>query len=267
MENREKFASWKNKLEGIDIHKPLDCLRAVEINLSNVCNRACRFCPHSKGWTTDKPDYMSIDTAKEIARQLKEFNFTGYVCVAGWGEPSLNSLFKDILKCFEGLHVEIATNGMLLTHDDWQEIADVCEVNVSVHDWNQLKYYKNKFKDTKAALKNHDEINPEMNLYNRAGYMYKPKETTNNQCNLIYYQITIDTDGTYTMCAADWARKSQTEMNIFNTPIKEYFINKMYEKKKLMLEGRQSIDMCRYCDINGLMIGDKFKEYFKNQTS
>lgn len=49
-ENKEQFNTWKKQVEDIEVKEPIDCLRIIELNLSNICNLRCPFCPQSKGW-------------------------------------------------------------------------------------------------------------------------------------------------------------------------------------------------------------------------
>lgn len=268
-EDPKKFNIWKDMVEDVNPIHQIDCLRAVEVNLSNVCNLRCPFCPQSQGWTTDSPKYMSVETAKEIANQLKSFNFHGYLCIAGWGEPSLNPNFEEIINLFKDFQPQVITNGKTLDEETWHRICDISQVKISVHDWDNLEYYKEKFKNTNAWFRNHDAKNPQMNLYNRAGYMSEPEEKIYRQCYLMFYKVCIDTDGTYYQCEADWARKSKTPMTIFNTPIYNYFSTIINYRRRLMLleGGRQNFECCKTCDINGLMVGEKFVEFWKEKNT
>lgn len=264
-EDPKKFNIWKDMVEGIEPKEQFDCLRAVEVNLSNVCNMRCSFCPQSQGWTTTAPKFMPLDTAKEIANQLHQNNFKGYLCVAGWGEPSLNPDFENIIDLFKDFQPQVITNGRTLDRETWKRICDKVQVKISVHDWDNLEYYKEKFADTNVWFRNHDVNNPQMNLYNRAGYMSEPEEKIYRQCYLMFYKVTIDTDGNYYQCEADWARKSKSNYNLFNTTIFDYFTKIVNEKRKLMLteNGRQNFECCKTCDINGLLVGEKFVRFWK----
>jgi len=269
MEDPKKFNIWKDMIESIEPQEQIDCLRALEVNICNVCNMRCSFCPQSQGWKTTAPKYMNYAVASEIARQLKEINFKGYVCIAGWGEPSLNPDFDRIIDLFKEFQPQVITNGRTHTSKYWKEICSKVQVKISVHDWENLEYYKKKFKNTNVWLRNHDIKNPEMNLYNRAGYMNKPKRRIKRPCYLMFYKVTIDTDGSYYQCEADWARKSNSLDNIYSCSIKNYFDSEFVNKKRAKMlekEGRQGFECCKNCDINGLLVGEKFVEFWKKKN-
>lgn len=266
-ENMEQFNTWKEQVEDIEIKEDIDCLRIIELNLSNICNLRCPFCPQSKGWKNNNTDFMSIETAQLISDQLKSFNFQGYICTAGFGEPSLNPKWKEILRLFSNFKMVVVSNGQA-PQEDWEELTKIAQIKISVHDWNNIDKYKDKFKNTNAWFRNHDIVNPKMNIYNRGGLLWKPTERTTRICNLPFYKIFIDSDGSYLSCEADWNRKSASEgYNIRNIPIRTYFTDTLKARRSLMLseQGRQNLAACQYCDIQGDLTGTKFKEYWEGK--
>lgn len=264
-ENLEQFNTWKNQVEDIDIKEDIDCLRIIELNLSNVCNLRCPFCPQSRGWKNNTLNFMSLETAKIISEQLNDINFKGYICTAGFGEPSLNPQWKEILNMFSNFNIVVVSNGQA-PKEDWEDITKIAQIKISVHDWENIEKYKEKFKNTNAWFRNHDAINPKMNIYNRGGYLWEPKERTERICNLPFYKIFIDSDGSYLSCEADWQRKSgNSSFNVKSITIKEFFINNLRDTRKRMLSkgGRQNLESCKFCDIQGDLTGLKFREYWE----
>ena len=268
MENQQLFNTWKAQVEDITPSCQLDCLRIIEINLSNICNFKCPFCPQSLNWKIKEPKFMTIEIAEEIAKQLKDINFKGYICTAGFGEPALNPQFIKILELFKGFEIVIVSNGFPRPSTEWEELSKFAQIKISVHYWDQLAWYKEKFKNTNAWFRNHDIKNPEMNLYNRAGALgtVNPKLDI---CNYPFYKIFIDTDGTYLRCEADWARKSSRNYTIYNTSIDKYFTEVLEEDRYRMLENpyRQNFESCKYCDITGTLTGTKFINYWKERVN
>lgn len=268
-ENKEQFNTWKKQVEDIEIKEPIDCLRIIELNLSNICNLRCPFCPQSKGWKNNKVDFMDVETAQLIAEQLKSFNFKGYICTAGFGEPSLNPNWKEILHLFSDFNIVVVSNGQA-PQEDWEDITNIAQIKISVHDWNNIEKYKEKFKNTNAWFRNHDVIKPKMNIYNRGGFLWEPKEVTSRVCNLPFYKIFIDCDGSYLSCEADWNRKSGDEkFNIRDIPIEKFFTETLMGRRILMLgkAGRQNLPACQYCDIQGDLTGKKFKKYWEERIN
>ena len=84
--------------------------KKVYIEITNVCNLSCNFCPK----TGRKLQFSDEERFKEIIEKVKPY--TDYVYFHLMGEPLLNknlARFLDI--CYEnGLKVNITTNGTLL---------------------------------------------------------------------------------------------------------------------------------------------------------
>lgn len=268
MENQQQFNTWKSLVEDIEIKTQLDCLRIIELNISNVCNLKCSFCPQSHGWKTNKEMFMGLHTVKEICKQLNEIDYKGFVCIAGWGEPSTNPNFYEIVDILKSFNPQIVTNGKLLDKDVWEKITKIAQIKVSVHDWSNIQWFKSKFQNTNAWYRNHDVNNPQMNLYNRGGYLNKPIERIYKECYLPFYKIAIDVDGKYIQCEADWECKSETENSIWNTHIENYFVNKcdIVREKMLSENKRQSFNCCKDCDIDGRLYGKKFVDFWINNV-
>ena len=84
--------------------------KKVYIEISNICNLSCSFCPGTKR----APKIMEPDEFKTVIKKVAPF--TDYVYFHLLGEPLLHPNLKDYLNICEehGLKVIITTNGTLL---------------------------------------------------------------------------------------------------------------------------------------------------------
>lgn len=95
--------------------------RSVEIELTNLCNLECVFCPNSKH--NRERGIMSFDTFKKIVDEISSLA-VGCVVISGFGESLID---KDLIEKLTYLRnsvsvkVELVTNGILLTDK-------VCEI-------------------------------------------------------------------------------------------------------------------------------------------
>lgn len=82
----------------------------VYIEISNICNLKCSFCPG----TTRNPRRMSIDEFKIVLEQIKDY--TDYIYFHLLGEPLCHPDFENFLQIAEEMNfkVIITTNGTLL---------------------------------------------------------------------------------------------------------------------------------------------------------
>lgn len=269
MNNKEIFDSWKEEVEDIEITNKLDCLRIVELNVSNLCNRKCSFCPQSKLDTIEsKPLYMPLELIDLIAKQLDNINYQGYICIAGMGEPTLHPHIDVILRKLKDFKVVLVTNGE--TKQEWRELSKLCQIKVSVHDWKNKSQYEEVLKDTKAIFRNHDAENPDLTqFYNRAGNIFDADSSKENRpCFYPFFKVFIDTDGSYLQCESDWKRETRQEtLNILNYPIQDYFLYYRPGRKESVKTGRHcNSKICKRCNINGDMYGKKFVDFFQKEN-
>ena len=102
----------------------------VEINLTELCNRTCSFCPRSSGYLNQNLN-MSVNTAEIIKEQ--SLNFVNNIHLVGRGEPLLNPDFLEIVKIFsKNFSVKIVTNGDHL-YKYIDELDDMLDLNSGKH--------------------------------------------------------------------------------------------------------------------------------------
>ena len=84
--------------------------KKVYIEISNICNLSCSFCPK----TSRSPKQMTVGEFKTVVKKVSPF--TDYVYFHLLGEPLLHPNLSDFLKICEdeNLKVIITTNGTLL---------------------------------------------------------------------------------------------------------------------------------------------------------
>lgn len=114
--------------------------KKVYIEITNICNLKCRFCPK-----TIRPQrQMSVKEFTKVINEVK--NETNLVCLHVKGEPLLHSNLNDILKVIENnnLKCNITTNGTLLKEkiNIINNSPAVRQINISLHSilQNSLDY-------------------------------------------------------------------------------------------------------------------------------
>lgn len=106
----------------------------VYVEITNICNRNCSFCPGTKR----VPRRMTLEEFQTVAKKLK--NITKYLYFHVMGEPLTHPLLSDFIRVANenGYHPAITTNGTLLRKRG-QEIveAGIYKVNISVHSFEK----------------------------------------------------------------------------------------------------------------------------------
>jgi len=117
--------------------RPLTRIHQIEI--SSLCNLACKYCPHPK-LQRDKAD-MAIETFErclEWAQNYAEMGTQPELSLTGLGEALLHPLVLDICKLARSAlptaRLLLATNGISLTTEVARELAKhSVEVFISTH--------------------------------------------------------------------------------------------------------------------------------------
>ncbi len=108
--------------------------KKIYIEITNICNKNCSFCPPSKKVKKE----MSLG---EFETTLKHIDsYTNYVYLHIKGEPLMHSNFEDIIKLCEKYNkfVNITTNGtLLLKHKDILLNKTVKRINISLHSFEK----------------------------------------------------------------------------------------------------------------------------------
>ncbi len=102
----------------------------VYVEITNVCNKSCSFCPKH----TRPARYMSEDEFEHITEKLRDA--TKYIYYHVMGEPLLHPLLPSFIKraAEKGYRSVVTTNGTLLPKRGDELIeAGVYKVNISVH--------------------------------------------------------------------------------------------------------------------------------------
>ncbi len=112
------------------------------IEITNVCNLACRFCPQ----TIRQPEFMKLETFSKILEQIKPY--TDYIYFHVKGEPLLHPEIDKFLDlCYEkGFKVNVTTNGTLINEakDKILMKPALRQVNFSLHSFDGNDMFQSK---------------------------------------------------------------------------------------------------------------------------
>ena len=108
-----------------------DKIKKVYIEITNVCNLSCNFCPKTKR----EYRFMKPEEFSHILKQAKPY--TNHVYLHLMGEPLLNENIGQFLEeCGkEQVHVNLTTNGTLIEKrgDELLAYPALRQVNISLH--------------------------------------------------------------------------------------------------------------------------------------
>jgi len=247
----------------------------IELNINEICNRVCAFCPRSEPDVYPNQNiHMDLEIAETISKQLQEINFKGIVNISGTGEPLLTKYIVDIVKLFgsKGIHVEIVTNGDVLTKKNGKALikdlykAGLCQFVVSMYDGpEQIEYFTNLFSD--CGIENslytlrdrwYDESEEYGLLYtNRAGYIKNSlKKFKDSPCYYPHYSMYIDWNGDVLLCCQDMYNRTAKFGNVKEKSMLEIWTDpRLIEYRNKLANGDRSLSPCNGCNANGKIFG------------
>lgn len=144
--------------------------KKIYIEITNVCNLSCNFCPKTKR----KYKFMNKEEFTYILEQVKPF--TDHIYFHLMGEPLLHENIEYFLKESKekGLHVNLTTNGTLLNKvgDKIINSNAVRQVNISLHSFEankknvELEEYLNNVTDFIIKARENSNIICAIRLWN-----------------------------------------------------------------------------------------------------
>ncbi len=116
--------------------------KKVYIEITNICNLACEFCPQ----TIRQPEFMKLEVFSNILDQIK--SYTDYIYFHVKGEPLLHPEIDKFLDLSyeKGFKVNITTNGTLINKakDKLLLKPSLRQINFSLHSFDGNHGLQNK---------------------------------------------------------------------------------------------------------------------------
>ena len=279
-------------IDDVVIYDDIPLFSFIELNINEICNRKCPFCPRVEPDIYPNQNiHMDMGIVENIAKQLKELNFSGIVNISGTGEPLLTRYITEIVREFgkRDIHVEIVTNGDVLQSKRGPKLikelysAGLQQFVVSMYDGpEQIKLFNNLFEEcgidkTLFSLRDrwYDESEDYGLLYtNRAGNIgfehlsdiakQKLIKSGKSACFYTHYSMMIDWNGDALLCCQDMYNRTIKFGNINNKPLIEIWKDaKLMEFRNKLKNGERSLSPCNSCNANGRIFGHNHVKLWK----
>lgn len=255
----------KKSMEGVVENPKLLGLVVVEVNPTELCNRTCSFCPrHDPKNYPNRNLNMSIETARLLDDQLKKYQFGGYICIAGSGEPLLSPNIKSLIDELSDHCLELITNAdpILKGKHNIEELLrhGIDRILISDYDNNpELRKFVTDKVIIKETLDDGSDNYEKYGFNNRAGSMFTIDKPIQRPCYIPAYKVFIDWNGDVLLCSHDWSKKTIFG-NIHQNDISEIWNSPDFVKLRLdLIAGNRYLHKpCAGCNIKGNIMG---KEY------
>lgn len=163
--------------------------KKIYVEISNVCNLACSFCPPMER----APTIMSVEAFRQVCQSISPY--TQYIYMHLMGEPLLHPHLKALMEIAheEGLYVQLTTNGTLI-QDKTTELLQqpaLRQVNVSLSSY-EANAHQTELKDYLEPILHFSKSASEMGkpyvslrLWNLDSQLLKGE----NQLNTQFFQL------------------------------------------------------------------------------
>ena len=249
-------------------------LSTIELNVTELCNRTCSFCPRRDPEVyANQKLFMSLDTVTNLVDQIRKTDWYGDVHITGFGEPHTHPYLKEIITILRkaNVYIEVTSNGdrLIDTHIDYAiEMfkAGLDKLTIDCYD-GQKQYLKREeiMKNTFDPLHynwrlrahfddgNTEQLMQDYGFNNRAGSM--GGSGVQNQCFLPFYKTFIDWNGDMTLCCNDWHREAGTMGNVIKNGLVDCWnSDKMKYIRSQLYQGIRK-GVCGKCNIKGTKFG------------
>ncbi|MFS0781784.1 radical SAM/SPASM domain-containing protein [Bacillus sp. 1P06AnD] len=216
--------------------------KKVYIEITNICNLKCNFCPSATLLRTRKS--MDIEAFTHVINEVKEY--TDHVYFHLMGEPFLNKHIGDFLDICEekGIKVNITTNGTIIKKVKEKLLSKKAlrQVNISLHSFEANEFHKDlrtyigDITDFIAEAQEKTNVISAIRLWNMDSNELKAANELNDDIlSLLEQNLNLDT------------RLSDTLQQTNNIKLKERVYLNMAEKFEWPEMDRDIIDENVFC--------------------
>jgi len=230
----------------------------VDLELTNICNAHCKFCPTGQNKLTRTKGHLSIELFRKLSLELKPYKTP--VRLIRWGEPTLHDGCWAIIYILKqlGCPVHLGTNGWKLETDMVMK-SGLDSIKISCHTFDAVGSVKELIKLRGDKLKPFIHVaylKGEKRLGEPEGIdkvtvspIYDlSKKRKVKDCYEVFNKLSIDWDGTVTACCGDYDRKMSVGDLNENT-LEEIWNGEKLKKYQELIKAKKfnEIDLCSRC--------------------
>lgn len=258
-------------VDAVQLHDDLPLFSWVDINITELCNRKCVFCPRiDEAFYPNQSLHMSEELALKIGSELAEIDYQGVVVFSGYSEPTLHPHFKKIVGAFPSqIRLELITNGDALLPKKITEYAEagIDYFVVSLYDGpDQIETFHERFAEADLSEDRYvlrdrwhnDEDSFGLKLTNRGGTVEignQPEVDLSHPCFYTAYSMTIDWNGDVLLCMQDWHKKVKMG-NVTQQSLTDVWQSRPFNDfRQKLIAGDRSCAPCNNCNTDGTLHG------------
>ena len=271
---------------------PMASLITIELNITELCNRKCVFCPRVDPEVYPNRNLnMEVALAEKIADDLARINAACRISFSGFGEALLHKGFPAIIRAIrtrlpENV-IETNTNGDRLNAAKIRELFEAGLTNLYVNLYDgpeQRPHFEAMFAEAGIDPQFY-KLRPHwmgavesygLTLNNRSGNLNQPEigvvpleKPLENRCFYPFYKMLVDWNGDVLFCSNDWGREIVVG-NVLKQRIDEIWLSEGMRDIRLRLsKGDRGTSPCSKCSVDGTLHGgssfDRLMKHYAEQ--
>jgi radical SAM protein with 4Fe4S-binding SPASM domain len=256
----------------------MNSLLTVELNITELCNRTCEFCPRADSEIyPNRKLMMAAATVEKAVADLGSFGYKGRLSFSGYGEPLLHPGLSEFVglcrRALPGNTIEVNTNGDYLSVENTRALFEsgLTQLYINLYDGESQRapfismMTRAGVEASRYRLRDHwvgasKEFG--LNLNNRSGMVdlkiegvRRPAELVGLPCYYPFYRLMLDWNGDMLFCSNDWGREIVVG-NIHQRHVKELWLSaQMTEIRRRLGHGDRRMKPCGTCNVVGTLYG------------
>jgi radical SAM protein with 4Fe4S-binding SPASM domain len=260
------------------LETPLKSILTIELNITELCNRKCIFCPRIDPKIYPNRNLnMEIGLVQRLSSEVKRLGIWPRFSFSGFGEPVLNKALPDFINHIRSElpdhTIEINTNGDRLTVDKVRSLfaAGLTYLYINLYDGPEQAEGFHQLMIDSGVDKSRYQLRPHwvgaegdygLTLNNRSGTVNSPtinllplKQKLERRCHYPFYKLLLDWNGDVLFCSNDWGRQIVVG-NLMSLSLDEIWLSPILRDIRMrLLHGDRSQSPCNTCNVNGLITG------------
>lgn len=284
-------AQEKEHFESQENQGPMASLLTIELNITELCNRLCVFCPRIDPKIYPNQNLnMELGLVDRLADEVARLGLSCRFSFSGYGEPLLHKGFADMVRRLRQRlpenTIEINTNGDRLTVPLIEELfgAGLTYLYINLYDGpEQAPHFEAlvaeaKVPDGRWKLRPHWVGAGEdfaLTLNNRSGMVNAPDadigplaEALEMRCHYPFYKMLLDWNGNVLFCSNDWGRDIVIG-NLNDKNLDALWLDpRMLEVRRKLMKGARDFSPCAKCSVHGTLSGEpSFKRLIQHYVA
>ncbi len=259
--------------------QPMASLLTIELNITELCNRVCVFCPRVDPKVYPNRNLnMDFSLVDRVADEVVRLGLSCRFSFSGFGEPLLHKGFTEIVshirrRCPDNT-IEINTNGDRLNASLITELfeAGLTYLYINLYDGPEQRPHFEALVMEAKVPDGHWKLRPHwvgagenfaLTLNNRSGVLNAPEadigplaQALEMRCHYPFYKMLLDWNGDVLFCSNDWGRKIVVG-NLNDKNLDELWLNpRMLEVRRKLMLGTRDFAPCDKCSVHGTLSGE-----------